>query len=129
MFIVIDFSNIFFNISFFLVYLLICFKNIFFHFYIVIYNPAMIEFTRFKFWISKDFFYNFKCFFARNTNNTYTTAPTASTLMDSIDRLIEEANTDMVAAAKALDFVAAARHRDRMRELQALKEQHAETKR
>lgn len=63
------------------------------------------------------------------TNNTYTTAPTVSTLMDSIDRLIEEANTDMVAAAKALDFVAAARHRDRMRELQALKEQHAATKR
>ena len=30
------------------------------------------------------------------TNNTYTTAPTASTLMDSIDRLIEEANSDMV---------------------------------
>ena len=49
--------------------------------------------------------------------------------MDSIDRLIEEANSDMVAAAKALDFVAAARHRDRMRELQALKEQHAATNR
>ena len=51
----------------------------------------------------------------------YTTLPTANTLQSSLDTLIEEARKAMEEAAKSLDFVAAAKHRDRMRELQKLK--------
>ena len=50
----------------------------------------------------------------------YTTLPTANTLQSSLDTLIEEARKAMEEAAKSLDFVAAAKHRDRMRELQKL---------
>ena len=50
----------------------------------------------------------------------YTTLPTANTLQSSLDTLIEEARKAMEDAAKSLDFVAAAKHRDRMRELQKL---------
>ena len=39
----------------------------------------------------------------------------------AIDRLIEEAKRDMTVAAKALDFKLAAKHRDRMYELQHLR--------
>ena len=50
----------------------------------------------------------------------YTATPTANALQDSIETLIEEARKAMEEAAKSLDFVAAAKHRDRMRELQKL---------
>ena len=40
----------------------------------------------------------------------------------SVEMLIEEARREMEAAAKTLDFMAAARHRDRMYELQKLRE-------
>ena len=52
----------------------------------------------------------------------YTTTPTANAPQGSIESLIEEARTAMEDAAKSLDFVAAAKHRDRMRELQKLAE-------
>jgi excinuclease ABC subunit B len=52
----------------------------------------------------------------------YTTTPAANALQGSIESLIEEARTAMEEAAKSLDFVAAAKHRDRMRELQKLAE-------
>lgn len=41
---------------------------------------------------------------------------------DNIDELIEKAKSDMERAAKSLDFLAAARYRDRMYELQKIKE-------
>ena len=44
---------------------------------------------------------------------------------ESIDRLIDEARKDMEAAARNLDFLAAARHRDRMYELQRLRDKFA----
>ncbi len=50
----------------------------------------------------------------------YTATPTANTLQGSIETLIEESRKAMEEAAKSLDFVAAAKHRDRMRELQKL---------
>ena len=53
----------------------------------------------------------------------YTTTPSTSTLQGSLETLIEEARKAMEEAAKSLDFVAAAKHRDRMRELQKLAEQ------
>jgi excinuclease ABC subunit B len=40
----------------------------------------------------------------------------------NLDALIDQARTDMERAAKSLDFMAAARYRDRMYELQQLKE-------
>jgi excinuclease ABC subunit B len=40
-----------------------------------------------------------------------------------IDALIDQARTDMERAAKSLDFMAAARYRDRMYELQQIKEE------
>ena len=45
---------------------------------------------------------------------------------ENIDTLIEKARSDMEKAAKELDFMAAARYRDRMYELQKLKEESAE---
>lgn len=54
---------------------------------------------------------------------TYTTTPVTNALQGSIDALIDEARTAMEEAAKSLDFVAAAKHRDRMRELQKLAEE------
>ena len=48
--------------------------------------------------------------------------PTSVTA-ESVDMLIAEARKEMEEAAKALDFLAAARHRDRMYELQKLREQ------
>jgi excinuclease ABC subunit B len=56
--------------------------------------------------------------------DTYTTTPAANALQGSIDALIDEARTAMEEAAKSLDFVAAAKHRDRMRELQKLAEEN-----
>jgi excinuclease ABC subunit B len=44
---------------------------------------------------------------------------------ESIDELIEKAKSDMERAAKSLDFLAAARYRDRMYELQKLKERES----
>ena len=55
--------------------------------------------------------------------STYTTMPTANALQGSLETLIEEARKAMEEAAKSLDFVAAAKHRDRMRELQKLAEE------
>ena len=45
----------------------------------------------------------------------------------NFDKLIEQARNDMERAAKSLDFMAAARYRDRMYELQQLKEEHLKT--
>jgi excinuclease ABC subunit B len=53
----------------------------------------------------------------------YTTTPTANALQGTIEALIEEARKAMEDAAKSLDFVSAAKHRDRMRELQKLAEE------
>lgn len=41
----------------------------------------------------------------------------------NLDSLIEQARNDMERAAKSLDFMAAARYRDRMYELQQIKEE------
>ena len=41
----------------------------------------------------------------------------------ALDSLIEQARKDMERAAKSLDFMAAARYRDRMYELQQIKEE------
>jgi excinuclease ABC subunit B len=54
---------------------------------------------------------------------TYTTTPVTNALQGSLETLINEARTAMEEAAKSLDFVAAAKHRDRMRELQKLAEE------
>ena len=51
---------------------------------------------------------------------TYTTESATNTLQSSLESLIEESRKAMEEAAKSLDFVAAAKHRDRMRELQKL---------
>jgi excinuclease ABC subunit B len=53
---------------------------------------------------------------------SYTTN-SESQLQKSLDQLIEETRSEMERAAKNLDFMAAARHRDRMYELQKLREQ------
>ena len=45
-----------------------------------------------------------------------------SVTIESVEMLIEEARREMETAAKTLDFMAAARHRDRMYELQKLRE-------
>ena len=42
---------------------------------------------------------------------------------DNVDYLIEQARNNMECAAKSLDFMAAARYRDRMYELQQIKEE------
>ena len=47
----------------------------------------------------------------------------ATTIEKSVDKLIEEARKEMEEAAKNLNFIAAAKHRDRMYELQKLREQ------
>ena len=60
---------------------------------------------------------------AAEETSTYTTMPTANSLQGSLETLIEEARKAMEEAAKSLDFVAAAKHRDRMRELQKLAEE------
>ena len=60
---------------------------------------------------------------AAEETSTYTTMPTANALQGSLETLIEEARKAMEEAAKSLDFVAAAKHRDRMRELQKLAEE------
>ena len=64
-----------------------------------------------------------------NSNNivaedfiAYSTTGT-TTIERSIEQLIEEARTEMEKAAKSLDFIAASKHRDRMYELQKLREQ------
>ena len=50
----------------------------------------------------------------------YPATPTVNALQGTLETLIEEARKAMEEAAKSLDFVAAAKHRDRMRELQKL---------
>ena len=45
----------------------------------------------------------------------------------NIDSLIEQARSDMERAARSLDFIAAARYRDRMYELQQIKEERLNT--
>ena len=60
---------------------------------------------------------------AAEETSTYTTMPTANALQGSLETLIEESRKAMEEAAKSLDFVAAAKHRDRMRELQKLAEE------
>ena len=47
---------------------------------------------------------------------------------ENIDRLIEQAKNDMERAAKSLDFMAAARYRDRMYELQQIKEEQLKSR-
>ena len=42
---------------------------------------------------------------------------------ENLDSLIEQARNDMERAARSLDFMAAARYRDRMYELQQIKEE------
>ena len=54
--------------------------------------------------------------------HAYSTAD-STTIAQSIDKLIEEARAEMERAAKNLDFMSAAKHRDRMYELQKLREQ------
>jgi excinuclease UvrABC helicase subunit UvrB len=49
--------------------------------------------------------------------------PSGISIERSIEQLIEEARAEMEKAAKSLDFMAAAKHRDRMYELQKLREQ------
>ena len=51
------------------------------------------------------------------------TTESTSATAESVDKLIEEAREAMESAAKSLDFIAAARHRDRMYELQKLRKQ------
>ncbi|MBQ8366393.1 MAG: excinuclease ABC subunit UvrB [Alistipes sp.] len=51
------------------------------------------------------------------------TTESMSATAESVERLIEEAREAMESAAKVLDFIAAARHRDRMYELQKLRKQ------
>jgi excinuclease ABC subunit B len=53
--------------------------------------------------------------------STYT-AKSSTTIEESIDTLIAEARKAMEDAAKQLDFQGAAKHRDRMYELQKIKE-------
>ena len=48
---------------------------------------------------------------------------------ENIDSLIEQARNDMERAAKSLDFMAAARYRDRMYELQQIKEEQLQYRR
>jgi excinuclease ABC subunit B len=55
--------------------------------------------------------------------SSYDTAKGESVLQGSLESLIDEARKAMEEAAKSLDFVAAAKHRDRMRELQKLSEE------
>ena len=43
---------------------------------------------------------------------------------ENLDALIDRAREDMERAAKALDFLAAARYRDRMYELQKLRDEN-----
>ena len=47
---------------------------------------------------------------------------------ENIDALIEQARKDMERAAKSLDFMAAARYRDRMYELQEIRKASHEAK-
>ena len=54
--------------------------------------------------------------------HAYSTADSTA-IAQSIDKLIEEARAEMERAAKNLDFMSAAKHRDRMYELQKLREQ------
>ena len=49
-------------------------------------------------------------------------------LAQNIDQLIDQARKDMERAAKSLDFMAAARYRDRMYELQQIKEEQLKNK-
>ena len=46
----------------------------------------------------------------------------------NIDQLIDQARKDMERAAKSLDFMAAARYRDRMYELQQIKEEQLKSR-
>ena len=46
----------------------------------------------------------------------------------NLDTLIEQARSDMERAAKSLDFMAAARYRDRMYELQQMKQEQMKDK-
>ena len=55
--------------------------------------------------------------------SSYNTAKGESVLQGSLEGLIDEVRKAMEEAAKSLDFVAAAKHRDRMRELQKLSEE------
>ena len=57
------------------------------------------------------------------TANTSTRENAPTVLEENIERLIAETRVAMEEAAKSLDFVAAAKHRDRMRELQKLIEE------
>ena len=60
---------------------------------------------------------------AEPTDN-YTAEQPLNALQGSLESLIEESRKAMEEAAKTLDFVAAAKHRDRMRELQKLAEEN-----
>ena len=55
--------------------------------------------------------------------SSYNTAKGESVLQGSLEGLIDEVRKAMEEAAKSLDFVAAAKYRDRMRELQKLSEE------
>ena len=60
---------------------------------------------------------------AADAGHSYTTGRNASNAGEDLQKLIDKARADMERAAKALDFLAAARFRDRMHELQQLREE------
>ena len=75
---------------------------------------------------------------AMDNNAIYATDATAGRMVadssaeynsaaSNIDALIAQARADMERAAKSLDFMAAARYRDRMYELQQIKEEQLNT--
>ena len=59
-------------------------------------------------------------FFQPLQTYNFTATPTTNALQGTLETLIEESRKAMEEAAKSLDFVSAAKHRDRMRELQKL---------
>ena len=60
---------------------------------------------------------------AADYSATYTTPPAQETTVETLEALIDKARQEMERAAKSLDFLAAARYRDRMYELQKLREE------
>ena len=60
---------------------------------------------------------------AADYSATYTTPPAQETTVETLEALINKARQEMERAAKSLDFLAAARYRDRMYELQKLREE------
>ena len=61
---------------------------------------------------------------AADVQKGYTVGTPAAGLGENLDELIDRARADMERAAKSLDFLAAAKFRDRMYELQKLREEN-----